>query len=164
MAANQYDAIIIGGGHNGLIAAAYMAKYGAEVVVLEARHKTGGAADTMSPWPEAPGFKVTTLSYVMGMMPPEIIADLHLEDHGFKIFPQALGYHPLPDGRSIVHDGGPREHETMSQISKKDAETLPEYYEWLGRIADLMRPMLMETPPKLGSSVPGDLIDQLRFV
>ncbi|MEI7743386.1 MAG: NAD(P)/FAD-dependent oxidoreductase [Chloroflexota bacterium] len=164
MTANQYDAIVIGGGHNGLVAAAYMAKYGGRVVVLEARHKIGGAADTMSPWPEAPDLRVTTLSYVMGMMPPEIIADLRLAEHGFRIFPQPLTYHPVLDGRSMIHDGGPRELETVARFSRSDAETLPAYYEWMGRIADVMRPMLMEAPPRLGSSVPGDLIDQLRFV
>ncbi len=71
--ANSYDAIVIGGGHNGLTAAAYLAKYGKKVVVLEARHKTGGAADTSSPWPEAPEFKVMTLSYTMSLMPAYII-------------------------------------------------------------------------------------------
>jgi phytoene dehydrogenase-like protein len=164
VAANTYDAIVIGGGHNGLIAAAYMAKYGAKVVVLEARHKTGGATDTMSPWPEAPEFKVTTLSYVMSLMPPEILKDLQLAKFGYKIFPQGMGYLPLPDGRSIINDGGPKEHETISKFSKKDAETLPKYYEWIGRIADMMHPMLMETPPKLGSSDMGDMIDQMKFI
>jgi len=164
VAANTYDAIVIGGGHNGLIAAAYMAKYGANVIVLEARHKTGGATDTMSPWPESPEFKVTTLSYVMSLMPPEILKDLDLKRFGYKIFPQGLGYLPLPDGRSIINDGGPKEYETISKFSKKDAEMLPKYYEWIGRIADLMHPMLMEIPPKLGASDMGDVIDQIRFV
>ena len=64
--ANRYDAIVIGGGHNGLVAAAYLAKHGARTVVLEKRHKTGGAADTSEPWPdELPGVKVNTLSYTM---------------------------------------------------------------------------------------------------
>ncbi len=164
MAANSYDAIVIGGGHNGLIAAAYMAKYGASVVVLEARHKTGGATDTMSPWPESPEFKVTTLSYVMSLMPPEIQKDIELHRFGYKIFPQGMGYMPLPDGRSIINDGGEKETRTISQFSKKDAETLPKYYEWIGRIADLMHPMLMEIPPKLGSRDMGDMVDQLKFL
>ncbi|HSJ46372.1 MAG TPA: FAD-dependent oxidoreductase [Euzebyales bacterium] len=73
MAANRYDAIVIGGGHNGLIAAAYLARSGARVVVCEARHKTGGAAATDTPWPDAPDFKVTTYSYVMSLMPDEIM-------------------------------------------------------------------------------------------
>jgi phytoene dehydrogenase-like protein len=164
VAANEYDAIVVGGGHNGLIAAAYMAKHGSKVVVVEGRHKTGGATDTMSPWPEAPEFKVTTLSYVMSLMPPEIQKDIELHRFGYKIYPQGMGYLPLPDGRSIINDGGPKELETISQFSKKDAETLPKYYEWIGNIADLMHPMLMEIPPKLGSLQAGDLIDQLRFV
>lgn len=70
---NTYDAIVIGGGHNGLVAGAYLARAGAKTVVLEARHKTGGAASTDAPWPEAPEFKVTTYSYVMSLMPDRII-------------------------------------------------------------------------------------------
>src|SRR5439155_4016612 len=79
---NTYDAVIVGGGHNGLVAAAYLAKIGARVVVLEARHKTGGAADTSSPFPELPDVKVTTLSYVMSLMPPSLVRDLRLESYG----------------------------------------------------------------------------------
>ena len=100
--ANRYDAIVIGGGHNGLITAAYLAKHGARTVVLESRHKTGGAADTMSPWDEAPDIKVTTLSYVMSLMPPTIQKDLQLERFGYKVYPQGMGYLPTTDGSSIV--------------------------------------------------------------
>src|SRR3954453_17240273 len=102
MATNTYDAIVIGGGHNGLVAAAYLAKHGAKTVVLEKRHKTGGAADTMEPWPDdLPGVKVTTLRSVMSLMPPSIQRDLDLQRFGYKIYPQGMGYLPLADG-SIV--------------------------------------------------------------
>ena len=68
--AATYDAIVIGGGHNGLVAAAYLARSGAKTLVLEGRHKTGGAATTDAVWPDAPEFKVTRLSYVMSLLPP----------------------------------------------------------------------------------------------
>src|SRR4051795_12000843 len=82
-----YDAIVVGGGHNGLVAAAYLARAGARTVVLESRHKTGGAATTESPWPEAPELKVTRLSYVMSLMPPTIVRDLELARRGYKVHP-----------------------------------------------------------------------------
>jgi phytoene dehydrogenase-like protein len=76
--ATNYDAIVVGGGHNGLVAAAYLARSGARTLVLEARPKTGGAATTEAPWPDAPDFRVTRLSYVMSLLPPTIIKDLQL--------------------------------------------------------------------------------------
>ena len=97
---NTYDAIVIGGGHNGLVAAAYLAKAGARVVVCEARHKTGGAAATDQPWPDHPEFKVTTLSYVMSLMPDTIVRDLRLERHGYRVHPVGPYVVPLPDGRA----------------------------------------------------------------
>ncbi len=79
MATNTYDAIVIGGGHNGLTAGAYFARHGARTVVLEARHKTGGAADTSAPFADHPDINVTTYSYVMSLMPPTIIDELQLK-------------------------------------------------------------------------------------
>ena len=99
--AATYDAIVVGGGHNGLVAAAYLARSGARTIVLEGRHKTGGAATTEAPWPDAPDFKVTRLSYVMSLMPPTIINDLELARHGYKVYPMGPYYQAFPEGGSI---------------------------------------------------------------
>ena len=82
MASNTYDAIVIGGGHNGLTSGAYFARHGARTVVLESRAKTGGAADTSAPFTDHPDINVTTYSYVMSLMPPTIIRELNLKRHG----------------------------------------------------------------------------------
>jgi phytoene dehydrogenase-like protein len=155
---NRYDAIVIGGGHNGLVAAAYLAKHGARTVVLESRHKTGGAADTMSPWDDAPDIKVTTLSYVMSLMPPSIQRDLQLQRFGYKVYPQGMGYLPHPGGASIVqHEDEDTTRESIRRFSKKDADAYFAFEEWIGRIANILGPMLMQTPPRLGSKKPRDL-------
>ena len=164
MPVKRYDAVVIGGGHNGLVAAAYLAKYGRKVVVLEARHKTGGASDTSQPWPEAPEFKVTTLSYTMSLMPPYIVDDLGLRKHGYKINPLGMGYLPHPDGRSIIDSGtNPATYASYGQYSKKDGERIGPYYEWIGRIAAIMHPMLDHTPPHLGSLKLKDIKDVARL-
>jgi phytoene dehydrogenase-like protein len=158
--ANRYDAIVVGGGHNGLVAAAYLAQHGARTVVLESRHKTGGAADTMCPWDDAPDIRVTTLSYVMSLMPPSIQRDLQLDRFGYKIHPQGMGYLPHPSGKSIVqHEDEARTRESLAQFSKRDADAYFEFEAWIGRIANIMGPLLMQTPPNLGSKKPGDIKD-----
>ena len=165
MPANSYDAIVIGGGHNGLVAAAYLAKHGARTVVLEKRHKTGGAADTMEPWPdELPGVKVNTLSYTMSLMPPTLRRDLQLERFGFKLLPLGQGYMPMRGGGSIIqHSDDKITRESIEKISKKDADAYFEFYEWVGRIADIMGPLLMQTPPHIGSKRFGDLKDVFQL-
>jgi len=165
MSANVYDAIVIGGGHNGLIAAAYLAKHGARTVVLEKREKTGGAADTMEPWPdELPGVKVNTLSYTMSLMPPSVRRDLQLERFGMKLLPLGQGYLPMRDGGSIIqaedHD---TTHASIAKLSKNDADAYFEFYGWIGRIADILGPMLMQIPPQVGSKKPGDLWDLAKL-
>lgn len=159
--ANSYDAIVVGGGHNGLVAAAYLAKQGARTVVLEKRHKTGGAADTMEPWPdELPGVKVNTLSYTMSLMPPSVRRDLQLERFGFKLLPLGQGYMPMRDGRSIIQHTDDRiTRDSIAQVSKRDADAYFEFYDWIGRIAAILGPLLMETPPHVGSKKVRDLWD-----
>jgi phytoene dehydrogenase-like protein len=163
--ANRYDAIVIGGGHNGLVAGAYLAKHGARTVVLEKRHKTGGAADTSEPWPdELPGVKVNTLSYTMSLMPPSLRRDLQLERFGFKLLPLGQGYLPMPGGGSIVQsDDDAKTYESIARLSKHDADAYGPFYEWVGRIADIMGPLLMQTPPNLGSKKPKDIKDVARL-
>ncbi|MGH2819974.1 MAG: phytoene desaturase family protein [Actinomycetota bacterium] len=160
------DAIVIGGGHNGLVAAAYLAKNGLDTLVLEARHKTGGAAATDAPWPEAPEVRVTTLSYVMSLMPPTILRDLDLERHGYKVHPMDAYYLAFPDGRSLKMFGTDDRHDfnEVAKFSRRDAENLPKWEAWLGGLADVLGPLLMQTPPRLGSRRPSDLLDQLRLV
>src|SRR3954465_4832467 len=162
--ANTHDAIVGGGGHNGLVAAAYLARAGARTVVLEARHKTGGAAATDQPWPEAPEFRVTTLSYVMSLLPSTIAKDLSLERHGYKVFPMGPYYQAWPDGTSLqlFADDAKRNYDEISKFSKRDAEAMPRWDAWVSGIADVMAPLLMETPPKIGSLRWSDLMDQLR--
>src|SRR5215469_6705196 len=129
----DYDAIVVGGGHNGLVAAAYLARSGAHTLVLEARPNTGGAATTEAPWPDAPDFKVTRLSYVMSLLPPTIINDLQLARHGYKIYPMGPYYQAFPEGGSIklYADDARRNHDEVSRWSKKDADAMPRWDAWL---------------------------------
>jgi phytoene dehydrogenase-like protein len=161
----NYDAIVVGGGHNGLVAAAYLARNGANTVVLESRHKTGGAATTESPWPDAPEFKVTRLSYVMSLLPPTIMRELELERHGYKVHPMGPYYQAFPDGGSIkIHaDDAKRNHEEISKWSKKDADAMVRWDAWMGGLADVLGPLLLTVPPKIGSKRPTDLYDTLRL-
>jgi phytoene dehydrogenase-like protein len=160
-----YDALVIGGGHNGLVAAAYLARSGARTLVLEARDHTGGAATTEAPWPDAPEFRVTRLSYVMSLLPPTIIKDLQLDRHGYKIFPMGPYYQAFPEGGSIklYADDAKRNYEEVAAWSKADAEAMPKWDAWLEGLADVLGPLLLTVPPKLGSRKPRDLAETLRL-
>ncbi len=163
--AATYDAIVVGGGHNGLTAAAYLARSGARTIVLEGRYKTGGAATTEAPWPDAPELKVTRLSYVMSLLPPTIIRELELERHGYKIFPMGPYYQAFPEGGSIklYADDAKRNHEEVSKWSKADADAMPRWDAWLAGLADVLGPLLLAVPPNLGSRKPRDLAETLRL-
>src|SRR6266704_430314 len=163
--AAQYDAIVVGGGHNGLVAAAYLARSGARTLVLEARGKTGGAATTEAPWPDAPDFKVTRLSYVMSLLPPTIINDLQLERHGYKIFPMGPYYQAFPEGGSIklYADDAKRNFSEVAKWSRKDAEAMPRWDAWLEGLAEVLGPLLLTVPPALGSHRPRDLAQTFRL-
>ncbi|MDT5005734.1 MAG: hypothetical protein QOJ24_2910 [Mycobacterium sp.] len=162
---NTYDALVIGGGHNGLVSAAYLARSGAKTLVLESRGTLGGAATTESPWEDAPHLRVTRLSYVMSLMPPTIIKDLELERHGYKVHPMGPYYQAFPEGGSltIFEDDPARTHEQIAKWSKKDADTWPKWNGWLEGIADVMGPLLTQVPPNIGSRRPSDLLDLAKL-
>jgi phytoene dehydrogenase-like protein len=163
--AARYDAIVVGGGHNGLVAAAYLARSGARTVVLEARPATGGAATTEAPWPQAPEFRVSRLSYVMSLMPPTIINDLDLNRHGYKIYPMGPYYQAFPEGGSIklYADDSRRNHAEVSKWSKPDADAMPRWDAWLAGLADVLGPLLLTVPPAIGSRRPRDLAETLQL-
>src|SRR5215211_6400266 len=162
--ANVYDAIVIGGGHNGLASGAYFARAGARTVVLESRGKTGGAADTSAPFADHPEINVTTYSYVMSLMPPTVIKELNLKRHGYDVTAFGPYYQAYPDGRSIkvYADDAAKSHDSIAQFSKKDAEVLPQWEAWLQEVADVLGPLLLQKPPKIGSIAFGDLIESAR--
>ncbi len=164
--AQRYDAIVVGGGHNGLVAAAYLARAGARTVVVERRPTTGGAATTEEPWPDKPGVRVTRLSYVMSLMPPTIIEDLALERHGYVVHPMGPYFQAFPEGGSLTlyEDDAVRTRDEISRWSTKDAHAWERWNEWLAGVADHLAPLLLTVPPSLGSHDPAELASLARLV
>jgi phytoene dehydrogenase-like protein len=157
----QYDALIIGGGHNGLIAAAYLAKAGKKVAVLEKRHLVGGAAVTEEIYP---GFKFTEFSYVVSLLRPEIIRDLELPKHGLTILPLPSTFTPLPNGDYLAawddHDQTRRE---IYRHSPQDADAFDEYSRQMARMGMAVKPILSMIPPDPTTFNPKDLFGLARL-
>jgi len=152
-----FDAVIIGGGHNGLVCACYLAAAGLKVRVVERREIVGGAAVTEEFFP---GFRNSTASYTVSLLHPRVIADLNLAEHGLRIVERpAANFLPLPDNRHLLV--GRTLSETQAEVARystRDAERLPRYYATLERAADVVRDLLLETPPNVG----GGRIDSMR--
>ncbi|MCV3210824.1 NAD(P)/FAD-dependent oxidoreductase [Mesorhizobium sp. YC-39] len=145
----QYDAIIVGGGHNGLVCGAYLAKAGVKACVLERRPLTGGAAVTEEIWP---GYRVSTASYYMGLLQPKVILDLELKKHGFEVVVPVPTVFPLEDGRFFTMWDDPEEfRREIARFSEKDAAAYPAYRAHLLKIAPFMKQLIFETPVDPGS-------------
>ena len=158
-----FDVVVVGGGHNGLVAAGLLARRGASVTVLERRSQVGGAATTEQPW--GPEFNVTALSYVVSLMPPTIVHELELEKHGYKVYPQNGYFVPYRDGRALqLPDNDPaRRRAEIAKFSKSDAAAYERWDSWLGSLADVLGPLLTTIPPKVGSRRPRDLVEQAQL-
>ncbi len=155
----QCDAVVVGGGHNGLVAAAYLARAGLSTMVLERRDVIGGAS--VSEHPFGPEWTTTSLSYVVSLLPPEITRDLRLDRHGLVIYPQGPYFAPRRDGRALRLPSAPTErHAAIAEFSRRDADAYPAYEEHLAGIARVLEPLLHSIPPKLGSRRPADLLAQ----
>jgi phytoene dehydrogenase-like protein len=142
-----YDAIIVGGGHNGLTCAAYLAKTGRKVLVLERRHLVGGAAVTEEKFP---GFKYTVCSYVVSLMRPEVIRDLELAKHGLQIVPLDSQWVPTENGDSLSLTADPGQaREESKRHSPRDAEMMPKYNQMMYEMAFAVKPILGYVPPNL---------------
>jgi phytoene dehydrogenase-like protein len=142
----RFDVVIVGGGHNGLTCACYLAKSGLKVGVFERRSILGGAAVTEE---FHPGFRNSTASYTVSLLNPKVISDLRLVEHGLKVLERPMqNFLPLPDGRALT--AGPdtaRTLESVRSFSTRDAERLPAYYKMLDAAVTLLRSQLLETPP-----------------
>lgn len=156
-----YDAIIIGGGHNGLVCACYLAAKRWKVRVLERRHIVGGAAVTEE---FHPGFRNSTASYTVSLLNPKIIRDLRLHEHGLRVVERPYSnFLPLSD-TEYIKVGGSLEatQREVARFSKRDADKLPAYYAMLDRVAAVLKDLLLETPPNVGGGV-ADIFQALKI-
>ncbi|HEV2286544.1 MAG TPA: FAD-dependent oxidoreductase, partial [Steroidobacteraceae bacterium] len=144
----RYDCIVVGGGHNGLTCAAYLARAGRSVLVLEAADRVGGAAVTRE---FAPGFRVSACAHLLHLMPGKLIAELNLSAHGLK-----LAAAQLPTTALSADDAhlplGPEGAAVLAAQSAHDAAAYPAYGARLARLAARLRPILGATPPRLGTA------------
>lgn len=144
----MHDVIVIGGGHNGLTCAAYLARAGKRTLVLERRELIGGACVTEELWP---GFRVSRAAYVAGLLRPAVVRELALRRHGLELLRRdPSSYTPLEDGRGLLLGSDPdRNREQIGAFSKRDAARYEEYETFLDRTARVMEPLLDAAPPKL---------------
>ena len=149
----QQDAVIIGGGHNGLVCAFYLARKGLKVRILERRGVVGGAAVTEE---FHPGFRNSVASYTVSLLQPRVIADMRLHERGLRIVERPISnFLPLQDGGYLKLGGGlERTQAEFRRFSARDAEALPAYYEALEGVADVLRDLALKIPPNAGGGLP----------
>ncbi len=161
MASTTWDAIVVGGGHNGLVCAAYLAKAGHRVLVLERRHVLGGAAVSEQ---LHPGFTYSVCSYVVSLLRPWIIRELQLPRFGLDLIPLESSFLPLPDGRSMCRwSDAALTLEEVSAFSRHDAERLPEFGKAMSKVGQFVKPIIDAPAPEPTSLNPVELLSLLRL-
>lgn len=148
----KYDAIIIGAGHNGLVCAFYLARAGLKVRIVERRNIVGGAAVTEE---FHPGFRNSVASYTVSLLQPKVIDDMRLVDHGYKVVERPISnFLPQEDGGYLKLGGGlERTQAEFRKFSNHDADVLPEYYDALEGVADVLRDLALKSPPNIGDGI-----------
>jgi phytoene dehydrogenase-like protein len=157
-----YDTIVIGGGHNGLVAAAYLARAGRSVLVLERREMVGGCSVTEEVWP---GYRVSTAAYLTSLMQERIIRELELERFGYRVDAKDPAFFSVfPDGRHFfMWQDRAKTLEEIAKYSRHDAEVYPAYEDQLERISRVVEGLLLTTPPQFPPRGIGDFIDYLKL-
>src|SRR6202166_727481 len=158
----SFQAIIVGGGHNGLVTAAYLARAGVRVLVLESRELVGGCAVTEEIWP---GYRVSTASYLSSLMQEKVVRELELEKFGYRVDAKDPAFFsPFPDGTHLfMWQDRAKTLAEIAKFSKKDAEAYPKYEAHLERLAIVAESLLLTTPPNFPPHGPGDFIDYLKL-
>jgi phytoene dehydrogenase-like protein len=158
---NKYDAVVVGAGHNGLICAAYLAKAGRKVLVVERRHQVGGATTTEE---IHPGFKYSCCSYVVSLLRPWIIRDLELPKYGYEILPLEETFTPFDDGRYLLRDNDPeRTKRAIAKFSKRDSEVYKQFGQKMAELGRLVKPMIDGPAPDPVSRNPFELMRLAKF-
>lgn len=158
----SYDVIIIGGGHNGLVTAAYLGRAGQRVLVLEARELVGGCAVTEEIWP---GYRVSTASYLSSLMQEKVVRELELEKHGYVVDAKDPAFFSaFPDGRHLfMWQDRAKTLAEIAKFSQRDAEAYPKYEAYLERLAMVVESLLLTTPPRFPPRRPGDFVEYLKL-
>src|SRR5579863_3040753 len=158
----QYDAIIIGGGHNGLVTAAYLARAGRKVLVLERRELLGGCAVTEEIWP---GYRVSTGAYLTSLMQERIVRELDLPRYGYQVDAKDPAFFSaFPDGRHFfMWQDRAKTLAEIAKFSRHDAEVYPAYEDQLERISQVVEGLLLVTPPQFPPRGAGDFLDYLKL-